>query len=156
MHLRLRSLGLVMVLTLLTLLGLTFSGTQNASDPVIDLPPVYLPAIMANYPDYLPPPIEAKKTGWLRKWRASRGPNHCLEASGTRYYLERERGEAGWLAAVADTEFVSETELEVHLDKKVAITGTAEFFDAACDFPRLNARTLEVVEVTPDGVASRP
>ncbi|MBS1252569.1 MAG: hypothetical protein MAG451_01610 [Anaerolineales bacterium] len=151
MHPHPRLLWVVIGLTLLVLLGMGFNGSQTASDPVIDVPPVYLPAIARNYPSYFPPPLEARKEGWLRKWRESQDPHHCLQAAGTPYYLERERGEAGWLAAVIETQSVTEVELEVHLDEKVVIAGTAEYFDTACEFPRLEAHSLEVIQVVPDG-----
>lgn len=158
-----RSVWVIVGLTLLVSLGLAFSKpvlssaevSQDASDPVTDVALVYLPAIARNYPNLFPPPLDARKVGWLRKWRESQDPNYCLQTSGTPYYLEREFGEAGWLAAVAETNSVPDLELEVHIDEKVAITGTLEYFDPACDFPRLNAQQLEVIEVSPDGPSRR-
>lgn len=154
-----RSIWIISGLILLVLLSLTFSRpasdpaevSQSTPDPVIDSAPFFLPIIARNYPDFFPPPLEARKVGWLRKWRESQPPNYCLQVSGTPYYLEREPGEAGWLAAVAETNFVRDLELEVHIGQKVAITGTVQYFDPACDFPRLNAQELEVIEVSPDG-----
>ncbi|MFQ5855787.1 MAG: hypothetical protein ACE5LU_09120 [Anaerolineae bacterium] len=167
MRLHPRSVRIVGGLTLIVLLSLAFNrpvlspvlswvegpveGSQATPEPVIDVAPVYLPAIARNYPNLLPPPLDAKREGWLRKWKESQSPDYCLEASGTPYYLERDAGDAGWLAAIAETDTVSELELEVHIDEKVAVTGTVEYFDPACEFPRLNAHKLEVIETTPDG-----
>lgn len=156
MHSHPRSLWAAVGLASLVLLGLAFGGLQNASDPVIDIAPVYLPAVARQYPNLFPPPLEARKEGWLRKWRESQELDHCLQAGGTPYFLEREWGEAGWLAVVAETEQVTETDLEVHLDEKLAVTGTANYFDPACEFPRLNARKLEVIEIVPDSDGAEP
>lgn len=153
MRLHPRSFWFIVGPALLVLLSVAFGGSRSASDPIIDPAPVYLPAIVKNYPNLLPPPLEARKVGWLRKWPESQTLEYCLQVSGTPYYLEREPGEAGWLAAVAETETVPDVALEVHLGEKVAITGTAEYLDAACDFPRLNARKLEVIAVSPDGTS---
>lgn len=150
MHLLPRSAWAIAIGLILLVLAGVGTASQAGDDPVIDTLPVYLPAIAKNYPDFFPPPVQAKMEGWLRKWRESQPPNACLQASGTPYYLERQRGEAGWLAAIAATEAVSELELEVHLDEKVAVSGTVEYFDVNCGFPRLEARTLEVIDVVPD------
>lgn len=137
-------------LILLISLSLAFGASQGTSDPVIDFKPMYLPAIARNYPDLLPPPLQAGEEGWLRKWQESRNPDRCLQASGTPYYLESEPGAPGWLAAVVETATVSELELEVHIDDRVAITGRTEYFDPTCGFPRLYADHLEVIDVPPD------
>lgn len=141
----------VVGLTLLILPCLAVSASQAPPDPVIDYKPAYLPIIAHNYPNPLPPPLQAGEEGWLRKWQESQAPDPCLEASGTPYYLESEPGAPGWLAAIVETASVPETELEVHIDDKVAVTGRLEFFDATCEFPRLYADHLEIIIVTPDG-----
>ena len=150
MHPYPRFVWIIVGLALLILLDTGFSGAQITTPPVVDTAPVYLPAVARNYPNLLPPPLEAKKEGWLRKWRESEAPNYCLQASGTPYYLEREPGEAGWLAAVVETEAVTDVDLEVHLGEKVVVTGIAEYFDSACEFPRLDATSLEVIDIGPD------
>jgi len=141
----------VVGLALFILPGLGASMSQGPPDPVIDTKPVYLPLIAENYPNPLPPPLQAGEEGWLRKWQESQEPDRCLQASGTPYYLEREPGAPGWLAAIVETASVPEGELEVHIDDKVAITGRVEYFDATCGFPRLYADHLEVIIVSPDG-----
>ena len=141
----------VVGLTLLILPCLAFSTPQAPPDPVIDYKPVYLPIIAENYPNPLPPPLQAGEEGWLRKWQESQEPDPCLQASGTPYYLESEPGAPGWLAAIVETEAVPETELEVHIDDKVAITGRVEYFNAACGFPRLYADYMEVIIISPEG-----
>lgn len=151
MRLHPRSVWGVATLAAFILLTLAFSRPQDDPGPIVDSAFFYLPVVARNYPNLFPPPLEARREGWLRKWRETQPPNDCLQASGTPYYLEREPGEAGWLAAVAATHAVPETVLEVHIDEKVAITGTIEYFDPACEFPRLNALQLEVIEVSPDG-----
>lgn len=156
-----RSVWLAMALAALTLWAVALGHAQDTPDDVasaqvaphqviIDPSLVYVALIGRGYPNLFPPPVEARREGWLRKWSESQLPNDCLALSGTLYYLEREPGEAGWLAAVVETEHVPELELEVHLDEKVAISGTAEFFSAACNFPRLYAHSLEVVDPGPD------
>lgn len=149
--------GLALLITgglafsLLALSSAEVPASGLADDPIIDFKPVYLPAIARNYPNLLPPPLQAGEEGWLRKWPESQDPGQCLQASGTPYYLEREPGAPGWLAAVVETITVTEMELEIHIDDKVAITGRVEYFDPACEFPRLYADHLKVIEVTPDG-----
>jgi hypothetical protein len=150
-----RSGWLALALAALTLWSAVLGYAQDVPDPmapgqVIDVLPVYIPLLGRDYPDLFPPPVQARRKGWLGKWSESQPPNTCLAASGTPYYLERERGEAGWVAAVAETEYVSDLELEVHLGEQVVISGTAEFFSPDCDFPRLNAHSLEVVDPGPD------
>ncbi len=138
-------------LTLLVSLSLAFSLAQSTSDPIIDANMVYLPAIARNYPDFFPPPLQAGEEGWLRKWSEAQEPNWCLQLSGTPYYLEREPGAPGWLAAVVETALVPELELELHINDRVAITGRIEYFDTQCDFPKLYADHLEVIEMAPGG-----
>lgn len=142
-------------LILLVVLSLASSMSQGTSDPIIDIQPFYLSIIARNYPNPLPPPLQAGAEGWLRKWQESQAPDPCLEASGTPYYLEREPGAPGWLAAIVETASVPEAELEVHIDDKVAVTGRVEYFDAGCEFPRLYADHLEVIVVAPDGNRAR-
>jgi len=152
MRLHPRFVWIAVGIALLVLLNLAFQSSQTSSDPVTDVyEPVYLPVLTRNYPNLFPPPLEARREGWLRKWHESQESNYCLEAGGTPYYLEREPGEVTWLAAVAETDVVPDVEIEVHIDEKVAVTGTAGYFDPACNFPRLNARKIEVIEVLPEG-----
>ena len=143
-------------LAVLISLGLTFTMTYGNSDPIIDIPTVYLPSIARNYSYLLPPPLQAAQVGWLRKWNELEQLPPCLALAGTPYYLEDEAGEADWRAAVVETSTVSEVELEVHINKKVAISGRIEYFDALCSFPRLHADELRVLDTTPDGRAGHP
>lgn len=154
------SVWLVLALAALTVWGVALGHAQVRSEQtapqqvIIDPSPVYIALVGRQYPNLFPPPVEARREGWLRKWSEIQPPNNCLELSGTPYYMERAPGDPGWLAAVIETEAVPELELEVHLDEKVAISGAAEFFSAECDFPRLHAHSLEVVDPGP-GVSPR-
>ncbi len=143
----------LIVLAVFISLGLTFTMTYGESDPIIDIPTVYLPAIAHNYSDLLPPPLQAGQIGWLRKWNELEPLPACLALGGTPYYLEDETNTTQWLAAIVETDAVSEVELEVHIDEKVAISGRLEYFDPLCSFPRLYADQLRVLDVPPDGLA---
>ena len=146
-----RSLRAGVGLLLLILLGLAFTSPQNPPDPVTDVILAYLPVVASNYPNPFPPPLQAEREGWLRKWQESQEPNLCLQLSGTPYYLESEPGAPGWLAAIVETAAVPEVELEVHIDDRVAVTGRLEYFDPNCEFPRLYVEHLEVIRVAPGG-----
>jgi hypothetical protein len=132
-------------------LTLALIGAQEIPDPITDVYLAYLPVVTSKYPNLMPPPLQAGEEGWLRKWQESQAPDRCLEAAGTPYYLESEPGAPGWLAAIVETDAVTELELEVHIDDKVAIRGRMEYFDRECDFPRLHADHMEVIIISPDG-----
>jgi len=116
----------------------------QASDPVTEVPRMYLPLVARNHPPLLPPPLETAMEGWLRKWHESSTLPWCLQAAGTPYYLEGER-EGAWLAALVATDIVAEDVLELGLDHRVFIRGVAEYFDPACGFPRVEVRELRTV-----------
>lgn len=139
-------IGLLLLGLLTALLTAAVPATQ-ASGPIIEVPRMYLPLMARNHPPLLPPPLEASMEGWLRKWRESATLPPCLQAAGTPYYLE-ERADMPWLAALAATDAVREDALELAIDHRVHVRGVAEYFDAACGFPRVEVRELQVLSNT--------
>lgn len=137
-------IGWLLLGLLTALLAAAVPATQ-ASDPIIEVPRMYLPLAARNYPLLLPPPIEAAMEGWLRKWRESATLPPCLQAAGTPYYLQEAEEGSPWLAALVATDAVSEDTLELAIDHRVSVRGVAEYLNAACGFPRMEVRELRVL-----------